>query len=197
MSIESRFEHQIESIEFMVHELENSADSAVSSKTRELLQAVMSLHGACLERMLEITRQTGALGQTLIESFANDEKVRNLLLLYDLHPIALETRVQKAIDKIGPYLRSHGASAELLALDEAGAVRVRLEGNGAGCSSSAGGLKSALEQAIYDAAPDVTAIHVEGSFVEQKAAIAFVPLATLLSESAAISAASPAGRGGK
>jgi Fe-S cluster biogenesis protein NfuA len=179
MSKQSEFGRQIESIEGMVRALEDSADPASSSRARELMQAVMGLHGACLERMLEIVRQTGTLGQAIIDSFATDEKVRSLLLLYDLHPVAMETRILQALEKTRPYLRSHGATVSLASVDDAGVVTLRLEGSGSGCGSSSATLKSAVEQAIYDAAPDVTAIHVEGSLAEQKPALAFVPLTAL------------------
>jgi hypothetical protein len=48
-----------------------------------------------------------------------------------------------------------------------------------------------VEQAIYDAAPDVTRVHVEGSFAEQKPALAFVPLAALHAGNATIPLRSP------
>jgi Fe-S cluster biogenesis protein NfuA len=179
MSKENESDRQIESIEGMVRALENSADAASSLKAKELMQALMTLHGACLERMLEIVKQTGTLGQAIIDSFAADEKVRSLLLLYDLHPLDMETRILQALEKTRPYLRSHGGSVNLISVDPAGIVTLRLEGSPNGCASSSATLKSVVEQAVYDAAPDVTAIHVEGSLAEQKPAPAFVPLTAL------------------
>lgn len=184
MSKQSEFDRQIESIEGLVRALEDSADAASRLKAKELTQALMSLHGACLERMLEIVGQTGALGQSIIDSFAADEKVRSLLLLYDLHPVALETRILQALEKIRPNIQSHGGNVRLVSVDDAGAVTVRLEGSHSGCGSSPANLKSAVEQVIYDAAPDVTAIHMEGVLAEP--ALAFVPLAALHTANAAI-----------
>jgi len=88
--------------------------------------------------------------------------VGSLLLLYGLHPVDLETRVRGALEKTRPYLRSHGGNVELVDVDESGAVRLRLQGSCHGCPSSAMTLKLAIEQAIHDAAPDVTSISVEG-----------------------------------
>ena len=47
-------------------------------------------------------------------------------------------------------------------MDDSGGVRLRLQGSCHGCPSSAMTLKLAIEQAIHDAAPDVTSISVEG-----------------------------------
>jgi nitrite reductase/ring-hydroxylating ferredoxin subunit len=64
-------------------------------------------------------------------------------------------------------------------VDDLGAVTLRLEGNCHGCPSSSATLKLAVEEAIYEAAPDVTAIIVQGSIEEHSPAIAFVPLSQL------------------
>jgi nitrite reductase/ring-hydroxylating ferredoxin subunit len=64
-------------------------------------------------------------------------------------------------------------------VNDAGAVTLRLEGNCHGCPSSSATLKLAVEEAIYEGAPDVTAIIVQGSVQEQAPAIAFVPLSQL------------------
>jgi Fe-S cluster biogenesis protein NfuA len=182
MSEQKEFERQVASIEGMVRTLEETADPASSASARELLQAVMGLHGVCLERMVEIVRQTGALGQAILDSFATDEKVRSLLLLYDLHPLGMETRVLQALEKTRPYLRSLGGEASLVGVDDAGVAAVRLDGSReGGCPSSAANLRAAVEQTIYEAAPDVTAIQFEGSLHEPTpAALGFVPVAALL-----------------
>jgi Fe-S cluster biogenesis protein NfuA/nitrite reductase/ring-hydroxylating ferredoxin subunit len=144
----------------------------------ELLQSLMELHGSCIERMMEITAEAGGAGQAIVERFTGDELVRGLLLLYGLHPVALEARVSQALDKVRPYLSSHGGNVELLGVED-GVVRLRLQGSCKSCPSSAMTLKLAIEEAIYEAAPDVAGIEAEGA-LEQAAAAAttsgFVPL---------------------
>ena len=122
----------------------------------------MDLNGAGLDRMLDMIRRAGEPARGLIDQFARDELIGSLLLLYGLHPVDLETRVRAALEKTRPYLRSHGGNVELVSVDESGAVRLRLQGSCHGCPSSAMTLKLAIEQAIHDAAPDVTAISVDG-----------------------------------
>jgi Fe-S cluster biogenesis protein NfuA len=69
--------------------------------------------------------------------------------------------VRRALDKVRPYLHSHGGDVELLGISE-GTVRLHLEGSCHGCPSSQVTLQTTIERAIYEAAPDVVAIEVDG-----------------------------------
>ena len=70
-------------------------------------------------------------------------------------------RVVGALDEVRPYLASHGGGVELLDVAD-GVVHLRLEGSCNGCPSSAATLRSAVEEAIARAAPDVDRIETEG-----------------------------------
>ncbi len=170
---------QIESIDGMVRALEKTTDPALRTRAQDLVQALMELHGSCLEQMLEIVRQAGEPGNSIVQKFGDDQLVRSLLLLYGLHPVDLQTRVLQALEKTRPYLRSHGGNVELVAIDDAGIVNLRLTGSCDGCASSSANLKQAVEEAIYEAAPDVTGIEVPGVEATKTAPVAFVPLASL------------------
>jgi len=101
------------------------------------------------------------LGWQIIEDFGRDELVANVLLLHGLHPVDLETRVREALQKVLPYLHSHGGNVELI--EVAGSVvRLRLIGSCNGCPSSSLTLKTAIEKAIFEAAPDATSVECEG-----------------------------------
>jgi Fe-S cluster biogenesis protein NfuA/nitrite reductase/ring-hydroxylating ferredoxin subunit len=149
----------VERIDELVLKLETGADADVRDTAKELLQALMAFHGAGLERLLSLVRDGGG-GQATLDQFARDELVRSLLLLYGLHPVDVETRVLEALEKTRPYLRSHGGNVELVGVEADGTVRLRMQGSCHGCPSSAVTLKLAIEQAIRDAAPDVTEIVV-------------------------------------
>ena len=138
------------------------ADPDARSAAQELVRSVMELNTAGLERILQIAQRDGEAGRRLADQFTQDGLVASLLLLYGLHPVDLETRVRGALDKTRPYLKSHGGNVELLEIDDAGTVRLRLQGSCHGCPSSAMTLKNAIEQAIHEAAPDVAAIVVDG-----------------------------------
>jgi Fe-S cluster biogenesis protein NfuA/nitrite reductase/ring-hydroxylating ferredoxin subunit len=171
---------QLQSIEALVNRIENVADPALKATAKELVQSLMELHGAGIERMLEIVHQDSTSGPSIIEALVRDDHVRSLLLIYGLHPDSLETRVMQALEKTRPYLRSHGGNVNLVGVDDSGAVTLRLEGNCHGCPSSSATLKLAVEEAIYEAAPDVTAILVQGDIQEVPATtLGFVPLSQL------------------
>ncbi len=112
--------------------------------------------------------------------FAADPLVGSLLLLYGLHPVDLETRVHQALEKVRPLLKSHGGNVDLLGIDD-GVVRLKLQGSCHGCPSSAQTLHNAIEEAIYEFAPDVAELKVEGVAVPSTPPVSgFVPLAQLV-----------------
>ncbi len=149
----------IQRIEELVRKIETTIDPDARASAVELMQSLMELHGAGIERMMEIVAQAGEPGGDIIDNFADDALVRSLLLLYGQHPLALEARVMQALDKVRPSLRSHGGNVEALGIED-GVVRLRLQSSKS-CPSTAMTLKLAVEEAIYEAAPDVTAIEVE------------------------------------
>lgn len=162
MPHQSEFELRMELVDDLVRRLETTADADARSAAQDLVKAVMDLNAAGLTRILQMAQRSGEAGRRLADQFTEDALVTSLLLLYGLHPKDLETRVRGALDKTRPYLKSHGGNVELVDIDAAGTVRLRLQGSCHGCPSSAMTLKNAIEQAIHEAAPDVTAIVVDG-----------------------------------
>jgi Fe-S cluster biogenesis protein NfuA/nitrite reductase/ring-hydroxylating ferredoxin subunit len=151
----------MEQIEGLVRTIENLPDAAARATALELVQALMEFHGAGLERMMETIADAGEPGYAVFDKFAADDLVGSLLLLYGLHPLTLEVRVTQALDKVRPYLDSHGGNVELLSIAD-GVVRLRMQGSCKSCPSSSLTLKLAIEEAIYAAAPDVLSIEAEG-----------------------------------
>jgi Fe-S cluster biogenesis protein NfuA/nitrite reductase/ring-hydroxylating ferredoxin subunit len=179
MAASAEIQNQLKSIEALIHRIEKTNDPSMAATAKELVQLLMEFHGAGIERMLEVVHQTAPSGSAVIDALGRDDLVRSLLVLYGLHPDTLETRVTQALEKTRPYLKSHGGNVNLVAVDNSGVVTLRLEGNCHGCPSSSATLKLAVEEAIYDAAPDVTAIVVQGQIQEQPPALGFVPLSQL------------------
>ena len=56
MPAQPEFQQRLESIERLLGEIEADADPNLRSAVQELVQLVMDLHGAGLERMLELIR---------------------------------------------------------------------------------------------------------------------------------------------
>lgn len=143
--------------------LEASASGGVVARERaeELVRLVADLYGAGLERILTIMYETGHLGDEVLATLAADDLVASLLLVHDLHPYDVTTRVEQALEGVRPYLGSHGGDVELLGVSDDGVVRLRLLGSCDGCASSSVTLKLAVEGAIEAAAPEIVAIEVE------------------------------------
>ena len=178
MPKQKEVESQIESIDKMVRALEEAKDPVLRANSKELVQALMTLHGACLERMLDVVGNSGESGKSIIDTFARDGIVKSVLLLYGLHPIDINTRILEALEKARSSMRSNTRSVSFVGIDDAGMVTLRMEGKSEVCGSSDSALKQAVEQAIYEAAPDISGIVMEG-FVEKTSTAGFVPLASL------------------
>jgi Fe-S cluster biogenesis protein NfuA/nitrite reductase/ring-hydroxylating ferredoxin subunit len=143
--------------------LEASAAGGVVARERaeELVRLVADLYGAGLERVLTILHEGGHLDDDMLDALAADELVSGLLLVHNLHPYDVHTRVERALEGVRPYLGSHGGDVELLQVTEDDVVRLRLLGSCDGCASSSVTLKLAVEGAIEAAAPEVAGIEVE------------------------------------
>ena len=148
-------------IEKLVEEVATFTDPHARDTAQELVQALLDMYGEGLARMLELTAQTEASGYALIETFASDELLGALFMLHGLHPVDLEARIAQALVEVRPYLQSHGGNVELVKV-EGHKAYLRLEGSCHGCPSSTMTLKSAIEEAIYKAAPDLDELKVEG-----------------------------------
>jgi Fe-S cluster biogenesis protein NfuA len=176
------FREDIERIGGLVQEIESIADPAVRAATKNLVQSLMDLHGAALEKALDIVAEAGEPGMSIIDRLGRDSLVSSLLILYGLHPEDIETRVAKAVDRVRPQLRKQGCEVELLSVTD-GAIRLRVETGSHTCGSTAKTLQATLEGAMYDAAPDLTSLVIGG--FEEKPASGFVALDKLMSGGAA------------
>jgi Fe-S cluster biogenesis protein NfuA len=122
----------------------------------ELVHLLVEMYGEGLGRIM------AALEPAQVLRLADDDLVESLLLLHDLHPLDVDARIQKALDKVRPYLGSHAGGVEYLGVDEEGVAQLRLEGSCDGCASSTLTVKMAIEGAIQEAAPELTGIEVAG-----------------------------------
>lgn len=160
----------------LLSDLEQVSDPKCRAAARELVQTLMDVHSAALERILEKVFQAGDAGQRVIDDLGADPIVAGLLVLYGLHPDPLEIRIEKALTRVAPSLRSHGLEAQLISMEN-GDIRVRLTAGAHTCGSSAATGKTMLEDAIYEAAPELNSLVIDGG--EGKSASGFVPLGAL------------------
>ncbi len=154
------FHGRLQRLDVLLNEVGRFADPSAQSHMREIVQAVLELHGAGLERILGHMHAAGVGGAEALDACARDDVVGGLLLLHDMHPLDLEARVLQALEQVRPALRSHHGDVELIDVVD-GVVRLRLLGSCHGCPSSAVTMKQTIEEAILARAPDVTAVKVE------------------------------------
>lgn len=144
--------------------LEQAPDGDTRELAEELVSAVVQMYGAGLERILELVlggSTDPARSAELASRLTEDPLVSMLMLIHDLHPDSLEARVQEALDKVRPYMESHGGDVELLSLVD-GVARIHLRGSCSDCSASTVTLELAIKQALEEAAPDLEGLEVEG-----------------------------------
>jgi Fe-S cluster biogenesis protein NfuA/nitrite reductase/ring-hydroxylating ferredoxin subunit len=137
-----------------------SGGAVARERAEELVRLVADLYGGGLERLLTILHDLGRLDDEALAALAADDLVSSLLLVHDLHPYDVATRVEHALDNVRPYLGSHGGDVELLSVS-GDVVRLRLLGSCDGCPSSSVTLKLAVEGAIEAAAPEIVRIDVD------------------------------------
>jgi Fe-S cluster biogenesis protein NfuA len=173
------FRQRIQRVETLLHQIEGHADPAVRAQIQELVQTLLDYHGTALARLLEYIAQAGAGGHSLMTALCSDDLVGSLLLLYGLHPLDADARVRQAVEKLRPFLRGHGGQLELVD-NVGGVVRLRFESKGHSCASTAKTLQQTIEDTIYEAAPEITSIEIEGLVPPASAGVTFVPVEELL-----------------
>jgi Fe-S cluster biogenesis protein NfuA/nitrite reductase/ring-hydroxylating ferredoxin subunit len=129
----------------------------------ELLTRIEDDPAAC-EAVAAVVELYGEALRLLVSGVdpAQDELLSHLLVLHDLHPVAVERRVEAALDEVRPYLRSHGGDVELVAVED-GVAKLRLAGTCNGCPSSSATMRLAVEEAVLKAAPELARVEAEGA----------------------------------
>lgn len=155
-------------IQELIAQIEALPDVQARELLHECIQAVLALHGDGLERMLQLMKNAGMAGKEITEALQRDKLVRGLLLIHGLHPVPLEARLREALDKVRPYMKSHGGNVELVYLENERAG-LRLEGTCQSCPSSGVTLELAVRQAVEEACPDLVEFEVQGAVVRDAA----------------------------
>ena len=158
-----------------------ASGAAARERAQQLVREVVGLYGAGLERIMLLAED--GHGPGLAERLATDDLVASLLLVHGLHPHSVHRRVSDALDRVRPYLGSHGGDVDLLGIvpgERPGESTVRLAFTGSckSCPSSAVTLELAVEDAVRAAAPEVSSIEV----VAAQPGPAVIPTESLLAQ---------------
>lgn len=162
----SELNRQSERIQELVDEIDAYPDEKARNMMQECMQEVLSFYGHGIEKILGIiSKGNNTAAKDIYNNMLGDSFVNGLLLIHDLHPFDLRTRLNLALEKVRPYMDSHGGSVEIISLDD-GIARLRLNGNCKGCPSSSATLELGLKQAIEENCPDLVGLEVEGATTE-------------------------------
>ncbi|OBI48320.1 hypothetical protein A5707_18150 [Mycobacterium kyorinense] len=154
--------------------LDSTSAGGVAARERaeQLVGEVVELYGAALSKIVDLVGDPA-----VIDRLAADDLVASLLLVHGLHPHGVHRRVSDALERVRPYLGSHGGDVHLV--DIVGdAVRLQFAGSCNGCPSSAVTLELAVEDAIRSAAPEISSIEV----VSAEPVAAVIPADSLLAK---------------
>jgi len=150
-----------ERVEALLAELASHAGPQVAATAEELVSCLVELYGAGLAEIVRIIGEDPESGPRLMAALAADPLVESLLLLHDLHPLDVGTRVRQAIEEVTPKLGSHAGLVEFLGVDDRGVIRLRLERSGHGCQSSSAAVQAAIEQSVAAAAPEAAGVEID------------------------------------
>ena len=147
---------------------------ATAALAVEAVQALAEVYGTALARIL----RAAATAPDLLAAFDSDELLRHLLVLHGLHPLTVSERVNRALDEVRPYLRSHGGDVALLSVAD-GVARVAFTGHCDGCTSSASTMQTVIRDAVLGMAPELDRVDAEPASAPAHPA-PVIPIASLL-----------------
>jgi len=158
----AEFQRHAEQVEDRLERVNSISDEGARTTALELMQSLMDLHGAGLTRVVEVLSETGESGREALAKLGSDPLICGLLVLYGIHPVALEERIASALERVAPQLRKRSGAVELVGVNE-GVVRVAIRSSGNGCHSSPEELQKMVEQAIREAAPEIEEVRDENA----------------------------------
>jgi Fe-S cluster biogenesis protein NfuA len=142
----------------LIEEIEEMVDPAARERSRQLVQAILDVHGVALRRLLELVAVRG--GDDLVRELSKDDSVALLLALHGLHPDEVAARVARVVEELRPQLRDDGIDIELAEVtDDRAVVTVRPLGTVRGNPAA---LRTTIETAIARSAPEIAAVDITG-----------------------------------
>jgi len=104
----TEFQEKVRQLGQLIMQFDQMPENHHKTACKQLVQLLMDVHGAGLDRMMEIVFENEAAGPAIVDKLGQDSITSSLLLLYSLHPDDLETRIHKALERMRPRLRAAG-----------------------------------------------------------------------------------------
>lgn len=146
----------------LIEQVDEIKDLKVKELVQDCIQEILTFYGNGIERIINILMHENSSAATkIINDLIGDSFINGLLLIHDLHPFDLHTRLNLALEKVRPYMDSHGGNVEIVSLEN-GTACLRLSGTCKGCASSSLTLELAIKQAIEEYCPDLQDLQVDG-----------------------------------
>src|SRR6478609_196119 len=164
-------------IEELVRQAEALPDPQARTLAIDLVSAVMELHAAALRRIVELARSPEHASH-LTDAITADDFISAVLALHDLHPDPVGDRIKRSAEKVRQELRPSSMDLELKEVTDH-CVRVRLIGGKPAARAAA---RHWIQSALYEAAPEIEEIVIEGAEDHSE----FVPLESLLASREAV-----------
>jgi Fe-S cluster biogenesis protein NfuA/nitrite reductase/ring-hydroxylating ferredoxin subunit len=152
---------QGERIQKLIERIEALPYPGAKELIQECMEAMLTFYGHGLSRILQVVNEADSEGRKVYRELIHDDVIKGLLLIHDLHPLDLAARLRDALDKVRPYLKSHGGNVELISLEN-NVAKLQLQGTCQSCASSAVTLELAIKHGIEQACPDLAHFEVEG-----------------------------------
>lgn len=161
MSDSRVLDEQQRRIDELIAALSSLDDARARNIAQALLQVVLDLHASGLARLAEIVADTEGPDGPIVARLIQDKQVSALLLLHGLHPLDLPARARRAVEGLRAPLGAQGVRIELVDAGEE-AVRVRLSGVLSGKHVTPADVQNDIERAIFEQAPEVGRIEIDG-----------------------------------
>lgn len=167
ISVSDELPQQSHQMQALLEKVSQWPDAASKALMQECISEMLIFYGNGLERMIDlISGESNEIATKVLNKFMADPFINGLLILHDLHPFDMETRIHLALEKVRPYIQSHGGQIDLLSLENESA-KIKLSGTCKTCASSSVTLELAVRQALEEYCPDLDNLEVEGLEVQK------------------------------
>ena len=140
-------EQRLERLDAVLGQLEQ-----IPGRTAELAMEAVEL---LLDVYAEALARVGDRVDLRAAGLTGDDLVRHLLVLHGLHPDPPRDRAAVALAELGGLAARHGATVELVGVDET-TIHIGVSGSSCGCGSSpSADLDEALRDRLTAAAPEL------------------------------------------
>lgn len=158
-SAEAQLKAESREIERLLGEIQELVPADAWQRIERVIRCVVRLYGTGLEHAVEHAHTAGAAREAFQELLAGDDLVANLLALRGAHPLPVETRVRRALERVKSELGLPDDALALVEIRDGIAVVCAAPGRGGG-PLAAHVAKAAITKAIESAAPELRGIEI-------------------------------------